>query len=265
MKRIIAGLMLLFILLPACMAEGACVVDQANLLNEAERKNVSAAAEELEEKYQISVVILTISDYHAGETIQSVAEDYYDENGYLPDGILFAVSMKTREYYTCTTGTVIDDLNDRAIYLLNQAAVPDLADGNYYQAFCSYLRKADEFIAENLNDGSDALYPAAIPSEEKSKNILLTIGISLIFSCLIGFSVVMVMKSRMKTVKAADSAEMYIRPESFRLTENQDVFLYKTISRVRIQTDQNHHNPGGGTTIHTGSSGTSHGGGGGRF
>ena len=67
---------------------------------------------------------------------------------------------------------------------------------------------------------------------------------------------------QLKSVKAKAKADDYVVKDSLELKSAKDIFLYRTVSRVRRQTESS---GGGGGGIHTSSSGSSHGGGGGKF
>ena len=74
---------------------------------------------------------------------------------------------------------------------------------------------------------------------------------------LIGAIVAFSYKSQMKTVRRKAGASSYIRDGSFRLSRQQDIYLYTTTTRRRIQTDNNR-GGGGGHGSFSGSSGTHH-------
>jgi hypothetical protein len=69
-------------------------------------------------------------------------------------------------------------------------------------------------------------------------------------------------KSKLKTVRKKTQANSYARRNSLVLSRKHDRFLYSTVAVMpRPKQNNNAHRPGGGTTIHMGSSGTPHGGG----
>jgi len=78
---------------------------------------------------------------------------------------------------------------------------------------------------------------------------------------LIGLITALVLKAQLKTVRPRHEASEYLRKDSFVLSASRDFFLYRTVNRVRRQSESS----SGGSRTHTSSSGRSHGGGGGRF
>ncbi len=256
MKKWMIGIFLALFIIPAVFAQGEPVVDRAGIFSETETVSLAEKAQALGDQYHLSVVLVAI-DHYADGTIAQFADDYYDENGYQPDGLLFVVALDTREYYTSTAGKGISYLSDWEIDQMNEAAVSYLASGDYYKAYSAYLAEAEAMLS--TDSGS-----AALSREENGQRLVLVSG-SILLSFLVGLSAVLIMRGKMKTAREAGAADRYVVPGSFKLTQQQDIFLYRT--HVSIPLPQNNQNKpgGGGTSVHFGSSGASHGGGGGRF
>ena len=77
-------------------------------------------------------------------------------------------------------------------------------------------------------------------------------------------------RRKLRSVNARSQASEYYRKGSMDLTESRDIFLYRNVSRTRIQwttTSSGGHSGGGGggSHVHISSSGHTHGGGGGHF
>lgn len=79
---------------------------------------------------------------------------------------------------------------------------------------------------------------------------------------IIGFIGSGIMKSKLKSVNYKSGATDYIVPESFKLDNSRDVYLYNTITRTERESESSSSSDGGS---HTSSSGSSHGGGSGKF
>lgn len=78
---------------------------------------------------------------------------------------------------------------------------------------------------------------------------------------LIAIIAVSVMKSKLKSVRRQPAASSYIRPDSFQVTQSQDIFLYRNVTRTARPKDTGSSSGGG----HISSSGRSHGGSSGKF
>ena len=91
----------------------------------------------------------------------------------------------------------------------------------------------------------------------------------------IAFIVTGIMKGQMKSVYSQSKADNYMKPDSMQLTKKGDLFLYKTVDRIKKpekDTSDNIPKPTntntkstGGSKTHISSSGAKHGGGGGKF
>ena len=81
--------------------------------------------------------------------------------------------------------------------------------------------------------------------------------------CLIALIVVLVMLSQLKSVKPKRGAAEYTKADGMRMTRSSDLFLYRTVSRIRRETDSSGSHGGGG--YRGGSSGGGRRVGGGKF
>ena len=67
---------------------------------------------------------------------------------------------------------------------------------------------------------------------------LLKIVVCLLIGLAVGLTVTLLMKRSMSTVRKQKRADVYAQKDSFRLTESRDIFLYSTVTRVRINTNK---------------------------
>lgn len=235
------------------------VVDMADLLTDSEEKILLDKIEDIKEEYDYEIVIVTAPSI-GGRSIMAYADDFYDYNNYgcgaENDGMLFVIDMDEREYWTSTTGYGITAFTDYGIDKLYEAILPDLKDGNYFDAFDIYLDKAEEFLIkaesgsayDTNNEYRDSVYVI------KRELIILAVaaavaGVAVMFMCF-----------KMNTAVKQNRAANYVVNNSFRLLGQNDMYLYSNVSKTKISSSS-----GGGSSTHVGSSGTHHGGGGGRF
>ncbi|NLA73067.1 MAG: hypothetical protein GX848_04480 [Clostridiales bacterium] len=254
------------------------VIDKADILTNSEEKKLNELIENIMSDYLFDVVILTVNSI-GNKTVQEFADDYYDYNHYgygeNSDGILFMLNMGERDYYTCTTGKGIDVFTDYSIELIHGQVISYLSSGQYFQAFRQYIILVSELLKEEQAGG--IIYDYDKPFDSNFIEILPKINTSVLpakevifVSILIGFFIsfasVSVMNKKMKTAVFKKSAKDYVEAGTFVLTKESDRFLFRTTTRVKIENDTtNTGSKSGGSSVHTGSSGTSHGGGGGKF
>lgn len=252
---------------------GAQVIDMADLLSDQEMIELEAKADSLMERYGMDVVILTL-DSLDGQSAQNRADNFYDENGYGDDGVLFLLAMEEREWYISTCGNGIYALTDYGIQQVGNEMLPYLGDGDYYGAFDVFLEELPVYFdaleqgkpIDGYADYSGDYYhgdreEVVYYEEEDSGPSVLA---SLFFGVVAAGLTVLIMRGSMNTKKPQRSAGEYLVRDSYRLHTVQDLFLYSRVNKVRKQ-ENSSGGGGGGSSVHSSSGGRSHGGGGGRF
>jgi len=250
----------------AFAADGDLVVDNADLLTATQEDNLREILSDISEKQNMDVVVVTTNTLD-GKTPEAYADDYYDYNGYKEDGCLLLVSMEDRDWYISTKGYGITAVTDYGIRVLEELVVPDLSNGDYYDAFVMYASTVDDFASE-ARDGNaydvDNEYMGeygAVTFEDDSRDNGEAIFVSLVVALVVAFVIVKLVKNSYRPVQFSRSAANYLMDGSLRVTQQYDHFLYSTVSKVRRESNSG----SGGSSTHTSSSGSSHGGGGGKF
>ena len=251
MKKI-RGLMLALLLLLGCFSTVAYaensdrVVDNADLLTDAEEASLEEQYTQIAEKYQYDIAVVTTNTLN-GKSAQDYADDYYYDNGYgygeSRDGLMLLVSMEDRDWHITTRGKGEENFSSRDIDDISGAFLSDLSAGNYYEAFRIF------------GEESGAVITAVEEPMSVGLRALIAAGVGLVIS-LIVFAVLM---SQLKSVRVKREAQDYVREGSFHLTRSNDLFLYRTVDRRKIERDNDDHGS------HSTSDGGSAGGGGGKF
>lgn len=237
MKRwfsLVLALLLICALGMPALASTSAVIDRAGLLDEDEISDLEVLLEELSADHDMDAVVLTV-DSLEGQSARDYATDYYDAR-YGDDGVLVLVAIEEREWYFLTAGSCKSRIPDDA---LEGDFVELLSNGEYDDAFRVFVDTCYRYMSDQTGtSATDRVYMA--------------IG-SCIVGIIVGMIVVLVMKSKLKSVRPQAGADQYVGADSLQLTQKSDIFLYQTVTR-RAKPQQN-----------TGSSGRSYGGGGGRF
>lgn len=274
MRRKLLPLLLISAILVSCSltAYGASdlplVFDNAGLLTPEEERNLEDKAQTLGEEYGLDAAILTV-DRLNGKRPQDYADDFYDDQGYGDDGVLFLLAMEERDWYISTCGQAIYALTDYSIQQLGDTLVPYLSDGDYYAAFDLFLRSLPGYMdaleqGAPIDGNSDGRYRGGQETvvyyeRESSPNVLLAAALGLAAAAVTVGTMAWRMNSRRPKYSAGD----YLQPGSYHLRRKEDLFLYSRVSKVRRQENNSH--GGGGSSVHMSSGGRSHGGGGGKF
>ena len=237
------------------------LVDRAGLLTESEEKKLLQKLNEISEKQQCDVAIVTV-DSLEGKSAKDYADDFYDYNGYGmgagDDGILLPIAMNSRDWAVSTYGFGIRAFTDAGQDYIMDQVLPDLSDGDYAEAFSGFADLCSDFLAQARS--GKAYDVGNMPKKPLS---LLWIPGALGIGAAIALIILQVMKSSLKTVTMKQDADQYIRPGSMVLSKKQDRFMYSHVSKTEIPRDTG--SSGGGSSTHTSSSGRSHGGSSGKF
>lgn len=239
----------------------ARLVDDSGLLSTEEASTLQTKLDEISERQQCDVVIVTV-DSLDGKTPQDYADDFYDYNGYGygddRDGVLFLVSMGERKWQISTCGYGITAFTDAGIEYIGEKCKDYLSDGEYMDAFCEFADLSDQFLTQAKS--GEAYDVGHMPKEKLSPFwIVADFGIGFLIMLIIAA----VKRSKLKSVRFQAAADEYVNTGSMTLTRNQDHLVNRVVtSRVIPKED---HSGGGGSSTHTSSSGSSHGGGGGSF
>lgn len=236
------------------------LVDKADLLSDSEEADLLNMLDEISNRQQVDIVIVTVSTMD-GKSAMVYADDFYDYNGYgygdERDGILLIVSMDERDWYISTRGFGITAITDAGREYISESFVSDLSIGDYAAAFTNFATLCDDFITQaKSGDPYDA---DNLPKEDLG--FVGSLVTAFIIAFIISLIATSIMKGELKTVRSQSAADNYMKQGSMQLTKKNDLFLYRQVSRRK---KEEYHSSSGSKT-HTSSSGATHGGGGGKF
>lgn len=272
MKRILA--FLVFILIAVSLPAVTYLYDNASLLTQNERDNLSSLLEKVSAKTGISIVIVT-SEENISYSAQDSADLVIEMEEFGEDGVCLFLSMETREYAISTQGYAMYALDDYALSKRNLEGVlfPYLYSEDYYKAFsnfASYVSVCSDYSPrsdyDNSTLASNGTYYMENTVAKRSFNWLASAFFSFAIAGFISYMIIAHEKRKLRNTGYVNNADDYVVPTSFSVNVHKDIFLYSNVTRVRRNTEP----PRGGggphhTTMHTSSSGRTHGGHSGRF
>ena len=231
------------------------VIDNADILSDTEEADLTTQLEALSQKYKIDAIVVTttdielndLSDYDFKRALMNYADDYYDYNGYADDGflLLLAFDGDDRGFWISTKGKCIDyfTVDDIDDIMYDYSYDTRIANVGFYKAISNSISGCRSVI-KNYRSLSPMTY---------------------IIAAVVGLITMFVgsgnMVNKLKSVRSKPGASEYIQKDSLNITRANDIFLYRNVSRVKIERSSS---SGGSSGSHTSSSGSSHGGGGGR-
>ena len=214
------------------------ISDRADLLSDAEEKELSGKLYELSERFAAEIVIVTVPDIDG--SVDYYLEDYYDSMqigyGKNRDGVLLLVCMDPREYRILSNGYAGTAIDENDIEAIGDMIVSDLTAGNYATAFDKFADECEYYL-----DGYQNGFPFKF-----GKNLL----ICLIIGFGVAFIVVMIMKGQLKSVRKQERANVYVKTGSMQVTQRNDIFLYRNVTRVKKETSRS--SGSGGSSRSTG-------------
>lgn len=238
------------------------LVDQADLLSEEEEAEVLSSLNEISERQECDVVIITVNSLE-GKTAKEYADDVYDYNGYgfgeERDGILLLISMESRNWAISTCGEGIIIFTDAGQEYIVEKFKPLLSNAEYKDAFLKYAELSDQFIIQ-ARTGE----PYDVGNMPKGSVSSFWIFGDFVIGCLIALGIGNRKKKRLKTVQKKTEAQDYAVSESLMLSKSWDRMINRRVTSRTISKSSDSDRRGGSST-HTSSSGTTHGGSSGKF
>lgn len=247
MKKRIIAILFAILTLSSCFSLTAfavdsspLLVDEADVLTDAEETDLRMELENLSDIWEIDFIFVTVESL-GGEDPGDFAEAYYWNNGYGQgedkDGVMLLFSAEVvdggRDYYIYYSGICYDAIDDDVESVKN--------------AIVGYL-KADDFTGAVYKFTNECAKLLNI----EIKGAPFAFGKSLIISLVIGFVIalisVSVMKGKLKSVHFQRGAANYQKAGSMYISDSRDIYLYRTVtSRPRPQSNSGSSSGGGGS------------------
>lgn len=227
MKKVILILsvfLLVLFLTPAVFAEDAALIDDAQLLTAGERESLEAILEDCAQATGLDVMVVTVESLD-GEDIEVFSRDVF---GRPRDGVMLLISMDEREWHILTCDGGKERLPDRELRRIEKAFVSLLSDEDYFGAF--------EAFSESVTTYANTDY-------HSPAGWFVCIGVGIT----IGFVVVLILKGQLKSVRPQRSAANYIVDGSFNLTQSNEFFLYRNVTRVQKSSSSSGGSSSGGS------------------
>lgn len=233
-KILVAFLLCLVLTVPTVLSAFALkplplpLLDGAGMLSASEEEDLANKIADFEEKWGMDLLIVTITNL-GYKNMSEYARDIYDGG---PDGIILLVKYvedgDDNEFFIAAFGEGEYAVNSYGVRYIEDKIQPNLADGEFFDAFDEFIYLADDFARE-ASEGE--------PYSSSNKritlgNIVLTFGIVLAVSVAAGLITVSVMKYKMNNARPQKLAHEYIKSGSFNLKLSRDLYLYSNTTRT---------------------------------
>lgn len=226
------------------------LVDSADLLTDSQEESLRKKLDEISERQDFDVVIVTVAGT-GGKTTEDYANDFYDYNGYgmgtNRDGVLLLVSKQAdldgNHRRISTRGYGITAFTNKGIDWIISNIKPKLESNENNEAFNDFADYADDFVTKAKDGHPFVPFNAG-------KKILISLAIGLVLAVI----VIVVMISQLKSVHQKANASDYTKKGSMNVTQSRDMFIYRHVDRRKKPENDS------GSNTHTSSSGATHGG-----
>ena len=231
------------------------VIDEAEILTDSEEAALDTKLAAIEQSHKVRILIGTMKSTD-GVVLGKIANNIVDEiSGDADSGtIVLLLSMKERDWYISTDNKMRMRITDgKGVEYLSGEFLPDLKEGKYAAAFTTFAATTDEMLTYYEKEGE--------PYDPANAFNLMAFGIALACALILGGIIYYMLCEYESNVRSATEADAYLNHDSFRLTQNEDNFLYTTVTRQTKEKKES----SSGSNVSTSSRDSSHGGGGGKF
>lgn len=247
------------------------VVDHYGLLEASAVQELEDKAIEISNRYEVDLYIRIENDRQGYSRLSEYAEYLYksEDMGYGPEknGYLLTIDMNEREYLTTAYGSKAHRaFTDYGKDQVEAGVEYELRQGDWYEAMHRFLNDSEYMLSQEAQ-GTPVDIPTISEEElaaQKEQTRANFRGITAVLSPLTSLLVCLRLRAKNKTAGIKTTAVNYIPEDGLRLAIREDSFMYRTETRIPINTGNSSGSGGGhshgGTTINSG--GFSHGSGG---
>lgn len=231
------------------------VLDLADLLTEQQEQELTVKAEDLAEKYQCGVYVLTLPDFksviNTSDAYEAANQIYLNQTdwgvGSDRSGVLLMLSMAERDFALMAHGYGNTAFTDYGKEELSKKFLDDFKEDDWAQGFEDYVDTCGDML-QKARSGK------AVDVDSNGRTRTYGIVASIVISFLIALVVVLVLKGQLKSVAKKTEASAYITRGGVRMNNSYDHYTHKTQTRVYEKPPEK----SGGTSVdRSGSSGMS--------
>lgn len=97
---------------------------------------------------------------------------------------------------------------------------------------------SDNYDTAAINETGETEGDDSDKAPVATRDIIIAVCISVVVGIIIGFIGSGIMKSKLTSVRYQSGAADYMVPDSFKLNDSRDVYLYSTVTKTERQTDK---------------------------
>lgn len=217
------------------------LIDEADILTDFQEQILRDKMVRIGQEYDAQIAAVTLS-YTEGGDIDYCLNYLYDMGGYgygeEKNGVLLLVSMDLREFRILSNGFASAAIGPGEIDDISFLITPDLTDGDYAEAIDTFVQKCEYYLDGYLNG-----YPFETGKALKT---------ALIVGFVISLITVLVMMAQLRSVRRQNQANAYAKPGSLYITQANDFYMYRNVTRTAKQQSSSSGSRSGGSSRSTG-------------
>jgi len=122
------------------------IYDEAELFTQNDEEVLDKKIQEIQNKYDIVILIVTIND-NLGYSTEKYANLFYDEDIYGNEGILILYDMDERDVYILSVGEKMSIIfNNTLTEKILDVFWDDVINGNYAQSASKFLKEVEHYV-----------------------------------------------------------------------------------------------------------------------
>lgn len=128
--------------------------------------------------------------------------------------------------------------NDAPVLLTAQEAQADTALDTISNDSAA-VALSDNYDTAAINETGDTEDDDSDKAPVATRDIIIAVCISVVVGIIIGFIGSGIMKSKLTSVRYQSGAADYVVPDSFKLNDSRDIYLYSTVTKTERATNDN--------------------------
>ncbi|MDO5671513.1 MAG: TPM domain-containing protein [Actinomycetaceae bacterium] len=221
---------------PSIPGEKTLFADQANLFSASEKTAIEKELNRVSQEHKVDVGIFTLKQLEKGLSPAKQIDVLWERNqigqGADKSGVIMLIVKGSRDLQFKTLGKGHAAITEEygQDYFYNAVKNP-LGDDDWFGGANKFMELSDAFLAKAAKGKPYSTWAPYIATFH--------IGIGAVIALLLGGGIsgglTYVFRGKHLTARKQVAAREYMRPGSFQLTQNQDMFLHSTTTSVYIE------------------------------
>ena len=151
MRKLCIWILVLLMLAVTVNAQTSFVQDDSKLLSQEQNAALNAQMLTYQTEFGVSIGLVT-TDHLDGKTIETYADDYYQQSGYSNDCAILVICENEGQWYIYTHGLCATQVADADVAQIGAAMLDDLQTGAYYEAAQTFVQQVAEPVCQAVGE-----------------------------------------------------------------------------------------------------------------